>query len=58
MDYKADWDPKTGQTVGLEDLEKQLQNAMLDIVKRQYDTQRKLNWIEQELSLAKSFCTR
>lgn len=31
---------------------------MLDIVKRQYDTHRKLNWIEQELRLAKSFCTR
>ena len=31
---------------------------MLDIVKRQYDTHRKLNWIEQELRLAKSFCAR
>lgn len=58
MEYKAAWDSEHRQAAGLGDLGKQLQKTMIDIVKKQYGFHRKLNWIEQELLLAESFCTR
>lgn len=58
IDYEAAWNPVRKQTDGLEDLQARLQEAMTDIVKRQHDAHRNLNWIEQEFWTAQSFCTR